>query len=107
MKEQEKSIGAIWTKVSQKGTNYLSISLDGANNEKYSLIAFQNTRKKNEREPDYRIYKQQPRNSAVVETKKQIIQEWESTSSKQDDINRQFREASVKEEQIDFDQIPF
>lgn len=52
----EKSIGALWKKESKDGKIYFSGNIEIAEGNKIRVVVFANDRKKNEREPDYRIY---------------------------------------------------
>lgn len=64
-----KSIGAFWTKTSSKGNKYYSgnIEIDG---KKIPLVAFDNTHKQKENQPDIQIYLSEK--SQKTETKEEI-----------------------------------
>lgn len=55
MSESKQSIGAFWLKESKSGTKYMSgvIEIDGA---KHDIVVFKNSYKKEDKQPDYRIY---------------------------------------------------
>lgn len=57
--EKKPSIGAFWKKVSGSLTEYYSgnITIDG---KKIYLVMFNNTAKKNEKEPDLRMFISEP-----------------------------------------------
>ena len=56
----QKSIGAFWLKTSKKGEKYMSgvVEINGA---KVDLIVFKNKQKKEEKQPDYRIFLKEKR----------------------------------------------
>jgi len=56
---QEDDIGALWKKKSAKGNTYLSGSVQ-VGEFKIKVVGFINKEKKNEREPDIRLYKSKP-----------------------------------------------
>lgn len=58
MSERDDEIGALWEKTSQKGTEYLSGTIDGQD-----VVIFRNTRKQG-KQPDWRVYKSTARGSA-------------------------------------------
>jgi uncharacterized protein (DUF736 family) len=57
--EKQKSIGGLWSKTSSKNQPYFSgnIEIDG---KKTYIVAFFNSDKKNQKEPDYRILESKP-----------------------------------------------
>lgn len=71
--EKEKSIGAFWKKQSANGNEYYSgnIEIDG---KKIYLVAFNNTRKQTENQPDIQIYisKKKEGTSKPVEVEKEL-----------------------------------
>jgi uncharacterized protein (DUF736 family) len=72
-----KSIGAFWIKTSAKGVKYYSgnIEIDG---KKIQLVAFDNTRKEKENQPDIQIYLSEKREvKEEVEKEVPIIEEEE------------------------------
>ncbi len=52
-------IGALWLNESQAGKKYLSGSVE-VNGEKIKVVVFKNSYKKNDNQPDYRIYESKP-----------------------------------------------
>lgn len=61
MPEREDELGALWLKDSQAGKKYMSGKITVAG-ETVPVVVFKNDYKKEgERTPDYRIYRQQPR----------------------------------------------
>jgi len=64
-KPREESVGGAWENTSSKGNNYLSLNLklDG---KEFHLTAFHNDRKKNEKEPDWRIFVAKRRTQGVA-----------------------------------------
>ena len=56
----DNELGALWKRKSQKGTTFLTGKIK-VNNESIDVVVFQNTEKKSENSPDYRILKSQPR----------------------------------------------
>ena len=64
---QERELGALW-KQSGRSQNYLSghVTVDG---KQQKVVVFANKNKKdNERAPDYRVYKSQPKAEAAAQT---------------------------------------
>lgn len=69
--EKKQSVGAMWSKTSksEKQTKYYTISIDtkqiiddnGNMPEKVNLIAFRNFYKREDKQPDYKIYKSEQR----------------------------------------------
>ncbi len=60
---QKRELGALWLRKSQKGQKYLSghLEMDGEfEGEKVRVVVFSNKDKKNDKAPDYRIYKSTP-----------------------------------------------
>lgn len=51
MNDQKKSIGALWTRISKSGTEYLSGTINGV-----KVVVYKNNYKKEEKQPDFRIY---------------------------------------------------
>jgi uncharacterized protein (DUF736 family) len=52
-----KRVGGLWVKKSKSGNKYISISLRLEGNKVINLLAFENTRKrKNKNYPDYEIF---------------------------------------------------
>ena len=66
METKQKELGALWSKTSSKGMNFMSgtIEIDG---KKVEVVAFLNTNKKNLREPDWRLFESKPREIAQTE----------------------------------------
>ena len=57
---QKRELGALWKRTSQSGQTYLSghVVVDELGTEKkIKVVVFSNKDKKNERAPDYRVYK--------------------------------------------------
>ena len=77
----EKSIGALWAKKSKKGNTFYSgnIEIEG---KKTLIIAFPNTKKTKETQPDISIYKSEDRAVPI-------------------------KEETVAEEEVDVKDIPF
>jgi len=59
----KKDIGALWLRMAKSGSEYMSgaIEIEG---KKYQIVAFKNTYKKTEKQPDYRIFPSVPRDAA-------------------------------------------
>lgn len=55
MSPKEKNIGGVWNGISKGGKPYLSISIE-IDGEKRGFIAFANSFKQNERQPDYHVF---------------------------------------------------
>ena len=57
-----KSVGAAWKGKSKKGVKYLTIILDGKDEDapKKKYVAFENENKKSENSPDFRIIESTP-----------------------------------------------
>ena len=56
------SIGAIWKRTAKSnGKEYLSIVFTRADGSKSEFIAFENDKGDNDKRPDYKIYKSEPR----------------------------------------------
>lgn len=57
--EPVKAIGAMWWKISKSGIKYLSgvITVDGV---EQRIVCFENTKKTNEKAPDWNIMKSTP-----------------------------------------------
>ena len=55
-----RNIGALWAKESKKGEQYMSgyVEINGA---KVDLIVFKNKQKREEKQPDYRIFPKEKR----------------------------------------------
>jgi len=51
-----KRVGGMWIKQSKSGNKYISISLNLEKDKVINLVAFQNTRKKNKKYPDYEVF---------------------------------------------------
>ena len=58
MAKDENEIGALWIKTSAKGLEFMSGTVNGQD-----VVLFRNTNKKNEKQPDWRVLKSQPRHS--------------------------------------------
>lgn len=56
MPDQDAKIGALWARVSGKGTAYFSGEINGQ-----KIVVFANSRKDNEKQPDWVVYKSTPR----------------------------------------------
>lgn len=56
MPDQEDKIGALWLKTSTKGTDYFSGEINGV-----AVVIFANTNKREDKHPDWIIYKSRPR----------------------------------------------
>ena len=54
MSEKEQSIGALWVK-GEGGKKFMTGNVE-INGEKYAIVVFKNTYKKEDKHPDYRIY---------------------------------------------------
>jgi len=53
---KEHEIGALWLKTSQKGTKFMTGKINGVD-----VVVFKNQFKEQDKHPDYRVYKSQPR----------------------------------------------
>jgi hypothetical protein len=58
----QESCGAIWARTSKAGKPYLSIVFTAADGRKSEFIAFENDKGDNEKRPDYKIFRSEPRN---------------------------------------------
>lgn len=57
MANKDDEIGALWLKTSQKGTKFMSGTINGQD-----VVIFKNTMKQpGEKTPDYRVYRSTPR----------------------------------------------
>lgn len=56
----DKAIGALWNQ-NKSGQDYMTGTIEIEEGKKIRVIAFMNTRKKNEKEPDWRIYISKPK----------------------------------------------
>ena len=66
---KNREIGALWLRKSAAGNKYLSGHVEtaegeGIEEEKTRVIVFANKNKKNDKAPDYRIYKSEPQQAA-------------------------------------------
>jgi len=61
VENQEQSIGALWSKQSKNGANYLSgsVEIDG---KKTQIVVFKNKFKEQDKHPDWKIFISQPQN---------------------------------------------
>ena len=67
---KNREVGALWLRTSAAGTKYLSghVSLgaeDDLEENKERVVVFSNKDKKNDKAPDYRIYKSSPQQATV------------------------------------------
>lgn len=63
MADKEDELGALWVKNGARG-DYMTGTLD-VNGEKVRIVAFREGNKRNEKAPDWRIYKSKPREQAA------------------------------------------
>lgn len=75
MKEEKKSIGALWKNKSQKGDTYLSGSIE-IGKEKIDIIVFKNNYKEQEKHPDYKIYLKTKQEAKEENTNEKIDKEF-------------------------------
>jgi len=59
VKAKRESIGALWLKTSVNGATFMSGTLE-FNGEKVSVTVFKNGYKKEDKHPDFHIYKSEP-----------------------------------------------
>lgn len=59
-KKSNESVGAIWIRRSQSGLEYFSISINGE-----SYVAFRNDYKNSDKQPDFKIFKTEQRDTTV------------------------------------------
>lgn len=63
--KDENELGVLWEKVGNKGTYFTgSLEIDGV---KHRIVVFKNGNKRNEKAPDWRILKAQPKPETVEE----------------------------------------
>jgi uncharacterized protein (DUF736 family) len=60
MSLQKKELGALWERQSKKGMTFFSGIIE-INGKKTEIVAFRETNKKNEKQPDWRIYESEPK----------------------------------------------
>lgn len=75
--EKSKEYGALWSKKSSKGMDFMSGTLE-FDGKKIEVVAFLNSNKKNPKEPDWRIYESKPREQT---------QEYNALPQRDDEIN--------------------
>lgn len=63
---ESKDIGALWTKTSAKGLEFLSGSIEISEGVRMEIVLFKNTRKNKPNHPDWNIFKSAPRVTAPV-----------------------------------------
>jgi hypothetical protein len=54
------SIGALWVKTSAKGVDFMSGNIE-INGQNIELVVFKNDKGENEKRPDWKVYRSQPR----------------------------------------------
>lgn len=88
---KNREIGALWLRKSAAGNKYLSGHVGTAEGEgieeeeKTRVIVFANKDKKNDKAPDYRIYKSEPKQGAVPAAAAEKPSPAQSDSSANDD----------------------
>lgn len=62
----KKDCGALWLNTAKSGTKYMSgvVEIDGV---KHKIVVFKNNYKKDEKQPDYRIFPSEPREGVASE----------------------------------------
>lgn len=60
VKQRDDEMGALWLKTSKTGDKFLSGVINLPDGTEQKVLVFQNTRKKDDRHPDYRIIKANP-----------------------------------------------
>ena len=90
---KDREIGALWLRKSAAGNKYLSGHVGTAenegieDNEKTRVIIFANKDKKNDKAPDYRIYKSEPQqNSSSASSEKSSVEQ-DNSSTSEDDLD--------------------
>ena len=77
----DKPVGAIWKKISKKGAEFFSLSVNGKN-----YIAFINNYKNGTKDPDYKIYESSFKDAQPTKPAQQEIEALYSMPKEQDDL---------------------
>lgn len=79
--KNQNELGALWKKKSKTGLSFLSGYILDHDGSRTDIVVFANTKKSNEKAPDYRLYvskplesKQNPKQSKSVSTEKPVQQ---------------------------------
>ena len=70
----DKPIGALWSKVSAKGADFMAGNVE-INGEKTEIVIFKNDKGDNEKRPDWKIYESKPRETADDKAKRAYEEE--------------------------------
>lgn len=68
-------LGALWKKKSKTGMSFLSGYINDHDGQRIDVVMFANSKKTNEKAPDYRLYVSKPlesKSKAPVDTKPQV-----------------------------------
>jgi len=77
--KRENELGALWKKTSKAGKPYMSGKIKTPAGEELSVVVFTNDYKKEEKHPDYRIMKSEPRNEqAQQQTRDEDAAKWDT-----------------------------
>jgi uncharacterized protein (DUF736 family) len=67
--KNQNELGALWKKKSKTGLSFLSGYINDHDGQRIDVVVFANSKKSNERAPDYRLYISKPAESKPVESK--------------------------------------
>jgi uncharacterized protein (DUF736 family) len=89
---KNREIGALWLRKSAAGNKYLSGHVgtaenEGIEDEKTRVIIFANKDKKNDKAPDYRIYKSEPQQNSSAASPEKPSTNQGNDSSNEDDLD--------------------
>lgn len=89
---KNREIGALWLRKSAAGNKYLSGHVgtaenEGIEDEKTRVIIFANKDKKNDKAPDYRIYKSEPQQNSSSTNSEKPSTNQSNDSSNEDDLD--------------------
>ena len=89
---KNREIGALWLRKSAAGNKYLSGHVgtaegEGIEDEKTRVIIFANKDKKNDKAPDYRIYKSEPQQNSSPTNSEKPSANPSNDSSTEDDLD--------------------
>jgi uncharacterized protein (DUF736 family) len=67
--KNQNELGALWKKKSKTGMSFLSGYINDHDGQRIDVVVFANSKKTNERAPDYRLYISKPAEPKSVESK--------------------------------------
>jgi uncharacterized protein (DUF736 family) len=67
-------LGALWKKKSKTGMSFLSGYINDHDGQRIDVVVFANSKKTNEKAPDYRLYVSKPLENKKVNTNKPVGQ---------------------------------